>query len=469
MNGRPLAWCAFLLVVLCIYVWMRRLSPRFAWVFAVGFVTRAALGLALFYISLRRLPIMRSLQLGGGFWTLALDGRSYFELASRAAATTLTIINDDLPSPTYVRVLAVWLRAFGATPLSAILFNLACYLAFTVLVLIASRRENGRNAAAPTLTLASLIACPSLLLFGTQPLKDTLCVLLITSLTCGFALWTVAMAYLPINWTGVGGGMLLMALAVYGTAGIRPYFAVFMIVATVAAMIWSKGFFPVRHRWWAAGADVALVVVLWLAFMTGGGPYYRVYTGYARNIMFRDMSPIVPFDTARASFIASGGATSLEMRLDAREFSPGLNAVSFPERRPGFVGRLSATVRGCAAMVVPISVLRALSIVTFSGGRGLLLVTDIDTIVMDLTAICCIVWLTTMGRWRTAYDPTLVLIVLLAAMTGIAMAYVVTNFGTLFRLRLLVFAPLWLIPALASRFDARAETLVPADAVPKRQ
>jgi hypothetical protein len=43
-----------------------------------------------------------------------------------------------------------------------------------------------------------------------------------------------------------------------------------------------------------------------------------------------------------------------------------------------------------------------------------------------------------------------VFVFVFAAVTLVTMAYVVTNFGTLFRLRLLVAAPLWLLPAFLS-------------------
>ena len=42
-----------------------------------------------------------------------------------------------------------------------------------------------------------------------------------------------------------------------------------------------------------------------------------------------------------------------------------------------------------------------------------------------------------------------VFVLAFASMTALAMAYTVTNFGTLFRLRLLVAVPLWLLPAFA--------------------
>ena len=63
---------------------------------------------------------------------------------------------------------------------------------------------------------------------------------------------------------------------------------------------------------------------------------------------------------------------------------------------------------------------------------------------------------------RRTLDPALLFAVVLAAMTCLALAYVVTNFGTLFRLRLLVAAPLWVIPVLRLRSREATPTITPA-------
>src|SRR6266496_883340 len=54
---------------------------------AVGFLARAILGQALFWISWARLPFARSLQLGDGFWVFAQDALWYFPEATRVART----------------------------------------------------------------------------------------------------------------------------------------------------------------------------------------------------------------------------------------------------------------------------------------------------------------------------------------------------------------------------------------------
>jgi hypothetical protein len=97
-------------------------------------------------------------------------------------------------------------------------------------------------------------------------------------------------------------------------------------------------------------------------------------------------------------------------------------------------------------MFVPISLLRATGIVNFSGGRGLLFLTDIDTLVNDLVLGVCIYFL--VARYRPARWPQFVAVLTFTLLMTLALAYVVTNFGTLFRLRLMASASVWLLPVL---------------------
>ena len=53
------------------YRWISKRSVILAWLFAAGVIVRAAAGVALFLTSFFAWPLFRSLQLGGGFWTLS--------------------------------------------------------------------------------------------------------------------------------------------------------------------------------------------------------------------------------------------------------------------------------------------------------------------------------------------------------------------------------------------------------------
>jgi hypothetical protein len=117
------------------------------------------------------------------------------------------------------------------------------------------------------------------------------------------------------------------------------------------------------------------------------------------------------------------------------------------------VVRATRTVRGWAVMFVPITILRALSFVSFTGGRGLLLITDLDTLVMDAGIIASLLLLLRRNQHHGS-QPVAIFALVLAALTLVSMAYVVTNYGTLFRLRLLAAAPIWALPAFVGRVAA---------------
>ena len=92
----------------------------------VGVLLRLWGGLALFVISYLKLPVLRSLYLGDGFWQdLAPDARSYFWGATIAAEEGFHTVAAWSPSPAFVKVLALWMRMVGTSPASAVLLN-AC-------------------------------------------------------------------------------------------------------------------------------------------------------------------------------------------------------------------------------------------------------------------------------------------------------------------------------------------------------
>jgi SAM-dependent methyltransferase len=184
-------------------------------------------------------------------------------------------------------------------------------------------------------------------------------------------------------------------------------------------------------------------------------------------------SILAKVDDYRSGFVLTPGATNVNIK--ARKTSPrrpaaaagsqtsagaapvradgGDVGVSGPAETPdavvpagGIKGRVSALAVGLGLMFVPVSALKALSIVDFSGGRGLLVITDVDTLFMDATLVLLMAFLVrrrSAARGQLSY---LCFATILAAAAGLLMAYIVTNFGTLFRLRLMAVAPLWLLP-----------------------
>jgi hypothetical protein len=169
-------------------------------------------------------------------------------------------------------------------------------------------------------------------------------------------------------------------------------------------------------------------------------------------------------DAFRDGFVLTPGATSIRSantgadQTDLTAPSPITRGPDTPPPGPSLRDRLSAVALGLGLIFVPVSVLRGLSIVDFTGGRGLLAITDADTLLMDLTIAAAIAVLV---RRRSAIRdrlPSVCFMGTLGLAAALLMAYIVTNFGTLFRLRLMVSVPLWLLPmALSHRVRSPVE------------
>jgi hypothetical protein len=220
----------------------------------------------------------------------------------------------------------------------------------------------------------------------------------------------------------------------------------------LAAFAWRK---PAAQLAVHALASLLIVSVLWFSFKAGGGAYYPYYeskllglVGITRNVE----TPLGAVLNLREGFVRSGGATNIVRRVHHRENASILrqaleNAIDF--------------AIGTAVLLLPISLLKWLSIVDFAGGRGLLLVTDLDTLFIDLSLVAVVVLLRRAWSPRRPNMPftafTLVLCVLLATL----MAFVVTNYGSLFRLRLMVAALIWLLPLSLASSDELAALAPP--------
>jgi hypothetical protein len=194
----------------------------------------------------------------------------------------------------------------------------------------------------------------------------------------------------------------------------------------------------------------AILSLLWGMFILGAGAYYAYYEPVNPSRV------VAALDGARAGFVSTGGATSLVG--GASDDVPSMPFGSANMAANSWATRAARTLRGCAVMFVPITILRALSLVSFTGGRGLLLITDLDTLVMDAGIIASLLLLLRNNRQPTAVT---IFALVLAALTIVSMAYVVTNYGTLFRLRLLAVTPMWVLPVFVglpggAQFSGRA-------------
>ena len=152
----------------------------------------------------------------------------------------------------------------------------------------------------------------------------------------------------------------------------------------------------------------------------------------------------------RLGFVRAGGATN----LSSTDQEGGPTSAGEIVQRAGL---------GLLAMFVPISILESASIVDLEGGRGFLFVTDIDTAFITVSLLVAAVLIyRRRDAWR-AQAPALIFGTILAVTCVLLMAYVVTNFGTLFRLRLIGVTPGWLVPlaVVAYRHDqSRSERVL---------
>jgi hypothetical protein len=224
----------------------------------------------------------------------------------------------------------------------------------------------------------------------------------------------------------------------------------------LATVLMVGGFFQhVSRLLKYSSAACAALAILWFTYAAGASP-----------VSYTQLITPTAIWTAGVATLPAFLASRLNGARGAFEISPGgtnLAAAPVPEfattgdaplpTQPSAVRRI---VFGVTALAVPISIMRVLGLVSFSGGRGLLLIADVDTIFLDITIVAILVILARRFKqvrrnWALALTG-----VLLGGLIAILLGYVVTNYGALFRLRLIAAMPLWLLP-LAATDDAISE------------
>jgi hypothetical protein len=429
--------------------WMKRRDPLIGLTVQVGVVLRLWGGLILFSISYLKLPMLQRLYLTDGFWELAPDARGYYWAATIAAEEGLRTVTPWSASPAFVKVLALWFRTVGISPASAVLLNVFGYLGIAAILVAALGRDGSDDARkAVRLSLLAFTFSPAFLLFGTQALKDQFFALLLAGI-CGAA-WVGFRALRPSPgpkavWAGVFAAAAA-ALCNYLIAGIRPYVAFLLILAAGGAA--ATFTFRRRPRQLPAYlfACTLVVALLWMSFKAGAGPYYGFYEsrllGAVGISAGGSQTPAGAILAAREGFVNAGGATNVIFRFKRHEGAGPL------ERAWETLAQIGV---GTAVLLVPISLLKWMSLVQFDGGKGLLVVTDIDTLFIDLTLVAILLLL---KRTWNPPRPNREYVLFTAGLCGVLavlMAFVVTNYGSLFRLRLIVAALAWLLPLAVVR------------------
>ena len=419
---------------------VRRASRTLGIIVACGLLLRIGLGLTLFWLVETDAPFLRSLRTPDGIWRFALDSAGYLHDASLAAGSGHIAPSAGF-SPDYAAWLSAWMRLLGTSPVTAPLLNLTLF-AIVCWLVVRTAAPTGRDAddVPQLVAVGSFAFSPALLLHGSQALKDDLCAALIAIACVGalrlFAPEPEAGGRLRRRATG----LLTMLAACYLLFGLRNY-AVGLIggaTAVGATLPWACR----RSSWRAtarAGAAVlacvVLAVALWLG-AAGSTVAARAESGRLLAVKAGSKALGAP-DALRHGFHKTGGNTNLV---------PGpVPAWRTPVPSLTVTQRARALLTGLAAIFVPITLLQATGAVELGIGRGLRLATDIDTIFLDASIAAALLLL---GRRQAAARCHLRYVrfaLALGIATTILMAYIVTNFGTLFRLRVMLAVPIWML------------------------
>jgi len=488
--------------------WLWRLCRAQPAIVIAGFLIRAFVAQALFWISYLQLPVARSLQLGNGLWFFAIDGQHYLKDATKLVARGLAAIlflGDEFPSRFFVQVLSLFAGAFGGVASVAILLNCAAYLLTCAIVVRLCRNH---------VVLAAIAFSPASILFALQPLKDTLFMLLIVAVFAVFRRWEELWRAGGRRTQYLACAAALLAL-VYGLAGIRWYIAA--IVSGAAALFCVLAALPARRKGWAFAANAVLVVLLAQSVRLGAldlPPSYNRLLNPMTAVQWRPAAAKEHITAVRSGFESTPGATTIatgtalapapatpppatpppptstQAAAPAPRPAPASKPASKPAPKPAQkparaavsapapaptsapapapaskpapapaskpVSKPASTpapapqpppqtvnsrlITGFAAMFLPRILAESLGIIRVGGGRGLWLFAEIDTIVFDLVLLYAIVHCTrNLRRGRARMTATFVLCIVVLVMTAGPMLYTVNNFGTLFRLRLMVY------------------------------
>jgi hypothetical protein len=458
--------------LLAAYVWMAKRAPLAATLYAVGLLARVVLGVG-FALSWLVVAPAGDLLVADTRWFP--DAQIYFDQAMLASDQGLTLVSDGAASPTFVRGLALWMRAAGSSHGSVHLLNVLVFVGLCVSVvgvLTQDRNPLGHTAAAVIVSAFAL--SPNLIILASQPLKDTL--------FCGaLALVVIGVLHLidqheRARWLAPV-SLAVVLLGMYLLSGMRAYYGLMMLglLVGVVALRWAATMVEYRRvNWRGTAASALLVAVMWAGCRIGGGPYYQSLVDpllapvtsrmaaparQARAWIVRDAAAARPTPSVRTY---QGGLLSIiERSRRGFELAGGATNMAPPEldrsRRSGLGSRVRGLLLGVAVVFVPVTALKAIGLVSFSGGGRMLLLTDLDTVFLDLAILTCLalVW-----RHRAAARANWMFVAFVLALglvSALLVGYVVTNYGTLFRLRLMAAVPLWLLPmALASRSLALA-------------
>lgn len=434
-----------------------RFSPAVLAAVTTGFLARALLGVALFFVSWLHLPIARPLQQGDGLWFFAMDATKYMQEAAAVASggfPAIVALERMPPSAFFVQCLAVGVRLFGDVTSIGLMLNALAFLgACAAIVVTAKVIEAPPNVV--TWTIATIALSPSLILWSTQPLKDTLLATLLVLVFLAGLVWQKALQ------SGRAGlallAMVAFWIALWSVGGIRWPVALLLWLFTPILMILSIVRAP-RRRLAVAAASFAFVLVMFPAIVVGAKWLvpHNMYEASRRVTLHPATWAAFPralvedFDATKRAFSAAPGAT----RIDAGTPAPGAQRIEGRRhRRAAFVAsatamssaRASTAAMSILTMTVPPSLARAVGLFEVSGGRGLWLF-DVDTLAFDVVLFGAILSIVRLRHRTETATPMFWYILAAAAALFFMLPDLVTNYGSLFRYRSVVYVSLAVIP-----------------------
>jgi hypothetical protein len=467
----------------CVGLWRLWLacsgSGKVRLIIAAGFLIRALLGQALYWISFLRLPIARSLQLGNGFWFFAADGPGYLDYALtliESGPKAMLFVSNDVMSHLYTQAFAFFVAAFGVVGSVAILFNCAAYLATCAIIQRIGSRDSLLNL--PRLVaLAAITFGPGTILWSLQPLKDTFFLLLIVAMIGTCYRWQELWRVPPRTWPLLGCAAAML-FVIYEVGGTRWYFAMIVLAAWPVFLAMTTLHARPR-RLPALLGGTFLLLLLTQAFRLGAGAdmpeqFQLLLTPRLLHAKNR-LKPVagVPrlivqsrsaFENTRgATMILPGPAlsplpgsisTSNTPSSAVRIFSPVRHGEGLPiesKKDARFRLHLETLVTGFTAMFIPKTLAEAIGLVRIGGGRGFWFFVEIDTLVFDAVVLFALIFCARALRSCARVTPLFILLLLTFVMTATPMMYTVSNFGTLFRLRQMVYVVAAILPLTLSR------------------
>ena len=485
-----------------------------------GFLVRVAGSLALFWIAFLDLPPGRSLRMPNGTWFFAQDASIYTASAAKAANDGLLAIATvprTSPSVTYIQGLSVFSYLFGHPAGASLLLNLFCYLgACAILKRWSETIPEGRVAA--LVGIGAITLSPGGTLWSLQPLKDTYFQFLVVAFIGACFLWRHAWrSERPYPQAALAA--VLMTVLLYLASGVRWYIGLSLL--GVAMLFIAVGALTVKQRRIAALAVSAIViVVLSRAFAFVTAPYLPPVIRAALELRPSGLWALPAtihdhLDASRAAFEHVGGGTAIRTgdrvavrrQTEAKPAPPQIEApppaaavqpsapppepapspepapppepapaptipTTLPEVQeaaaPGPpLSRAERLFIGAVAASVPRFIASRLGLVDIgAGGRASFwLFVDLDTLVFDAVFLLAVAFF--LANLRGSMRNGLFLLVLgVTILIAGGLLYTVTNFGALFRLRLMIFTPLALIPlaimTVPRRTPERSESEVAA-------